>query len=351
MKNNIKNSLQAFVLLAFSGLLFASCADWTTPESIEIKTPEVDKTLYADYLRDLKAYKEGDHKIVMVTFGNKAEMPASQAEHLTVIPDSVDYIILDNPEVLNEAHKKEMVEVRKKYTRVLYNVDYTPIETTWAAMAKEDPELTEEQALVYIAEQTKALLALCDEHNFDGITFTYKGRSLASLTEEGLAQYDARQKAFFGTIDEWRDEHTGKDYIFIGNVQYVLPENRWFLNSIDYIVLMTDMVNNVDEITIKALTALDAGNDVPEDRFIAMAQTTRLDDDKEAFGYFGNQRDENGNKVRSIYGTAIWTTLPSPSFTRAGMMITNVQNDYYNMNNVYSKTREAISIMNPLPKY
>ncbi len=350
MKNNIKNSLQAFVLLAFSGLLFASCADWTTPESIEIKTPEVDKTLYADYLRDLKAYKEGDHKIVMVTFGNKAEMPASQAEHLTVIPDSVDYIILDNPEVLNEAHKKEMVEVRKKYTHVVYNVNFPAIEAEWNAMAKEDPELTEEQGLAYIAEQTNALLALCDEHGFDGITFTYMGRSLASLTEEALAVYNGRQQAFFGAIDAWRNDHTGKDFIFVGNIQYVLPDNRSFLNSCDYIVLATDMVNNADEITIKALTALSAGDDIPEDRFIAMTQTVRPDDDKEIYGYFGKY-DEEGNKVRAIYGCANWVNLPSPSFTRAGLMINNVQNDYYNINKVYSKTREAIAIMNPLPKY
>ncbi len=347
MKNNMKNSLWVWVLAA-AGLVFTACQEWNEPESLDMDTPSVNSGLYADYLKNLKAYKAGTHKAVIVTFGNKAEMPASQAEHLKTIPDSVDIISLDNPEQLNAAHKKEMPQVRKKGTRVVYNVNFPAIEAAWTAMAKEDPALTEENALAYIAERTNALLALCDEHGFDGITFTYMGRSLASLTEEALAVYNARQQAFFGAVAAWQASHGDKAFIFIGNPHYVVAENRGFLTACDYIVLPTDMVNNADEITVKALTAI-AAEGVPSDRIVAMTQTTRQDDDKELYGYFG-QYDEQGNKVRAIYGCAQWVGLPSPSFTRAGLMICNIQNDYFDLQLVYRNTREAIAIMNPSPK-
>ena len=39
--------------------------------------------------------------------------------------------------------------------------------------------------------------------------------------------------------------------------------------------------------------------------------------------------------------------LPSPGYTRAGLLIEDVQYDYYNPAKVWAKTREAIGIMNP----
>ena len=41
------------------------------------------------------------------------------------------------------------------------------------------------------------------------------------------------------------------------------------------------------------------------------------------------------------------TTLPSPAYTRAGLLIEDVRYDYYNPAKVWAKTREAIGIMNP----
>ena len=49
----------------------------------------------------------------------------------------------------------------------------------------------------------------------------------------------------------------------------------------------------------------------------------------------------------AIEAWAGWVTLPSPGYTRAGLLIEDVQYDYYNPAKVWAKTREAIGIMNP----
>lgn len=72
MKNSIKKGLFLPTLLAASALLTTACSDWTDYESLEIKTPTMDEGLRADYEANLKAYKAGEHKIVMTTFENAA---------------------------------------------------------------------------------------------------------------------------------------------------------------------------------------------------------------------------------------------------------------------------------------
>ena len=91
------------VMLACSMMQF-SCSDWTDPESINIHYStfeEQNPQLYADYIRDLKRYKDGEHKLVFVSFDNPETNPINQTERLTAIPDSVDFICLNNPEKLS----------------------------------------------------------------------------------------------------------------------------------------------------------------------------------------------------------------------------------------------------------
>ena len=89
-----------------------------------------------------------------------------------------------------------MVEIRKKGTRTLYSIDYAGFESAWKEKAKENPNLTEEDALQYIDDCTNEMLAICDRYDFDGIVINYAGRSLVSLTETALAEYNARQQKF-----------------------------------------------------------------------------------------------------------------------------------------------------------
>lgn len=350
MKNSIKNSLRISALAAASVLMFASCNDWTEPEGLDIKTPSVDSNLYADYLNNLKTYKSGAHKAVFVTYENSKEAPANQSGHLTVLPDSVDFISLNNPDALHATTADEMSQVREKGTRVIYNIDFPSFEAEWLQIVKDDQtgELTEESALAYFTKRTGELLALCDKWGYDGITFTYLGRSPVSLTEAEKAVYDARQKSFLTPIAEWRAAHKSKSFSFAGNPNFLLDENKTLLAECDYIVLQTDAVANEDDLTLRSLYAVKSA-DVPADRIVVSAQTTRPGDEKLLYGYFGTF-DEAGNPVRAISGCARWTVLPSPSFTRAGLMIRDAQYDYFDNTLVYRNIREAIGIMNPSPK-
>ena len=111
MKNTVKKGLRFSSLFAASALLLAACSEWTEYESLDIKTPSMDQGLYADYVKNLKAYKAGSHKVAMASFENVANGPTRQAERLTVLPDSLDVILLNNPDNLHAGYVSEMKKV------------------------------------------------------------------------------------------------------------------------------------------------------------------------------------------------------------------------------------------------
>ena len=297
MKNNLKYRLSALLFLA-SALTITSCSDWTDVESLQLNTPtfeEQNPQLYADYLKDLNRYKSEEHKVTFVSFENPKGSPGKQAERLTVVPDSVDFICLNNPEVSPEV-QAEMVKIREKGTRTVYSIDYSSIENAWKEKVKAEPELTEEDALQYIGERTNEMLALCDKYNFDGVIADYTGRSLVSLPEAALKEYNDRQQKFFGEVMNWQGGTEG------------------------------------------------GVNPVPADRFIVCVELPQADDKDKVKGYWSTV-DEKGNKLVAAPGAARWMVEASPNYTRKGIFIMNVHNDYYN--NTYGYVREVIRIMNP----
>ena len=353
MKNNLKYRLSALLFLA-SALTITSCSD---VESLQLNTPtfeEQNPQLYADYLKELNRYKSEEHKVTFVSFENPKGSPGKQAERLTVVPDSVDFICLNNPEVSPEV-QAEMVKIREKGTRTVYSIDYSSIENAWKEKVKAEPELTEEDALQYIGERTNEMLALCDKYNFDGVIADYTGRSLVSLPEAALKEYNDRQQKFFCEVMNWQGNHDDKTLVFYGNVQYLVPENMDMLSKFDYIMLKTASSTNADDLALKAYLAIQAGidavggteegvNPVPADRFIVCVELPQADDKDKVKGYWSTV-DEKGNKLVAAPGAAQWMVEASPNYTRKGIFIMNVHNDYYN--NTYGYVREVIRIMNP----
>lgn len=352
MKRLLKNSFRISALLAASVLLFAACDDWTEPESLELKTPSLEdqnSVLYAEYIKNLNDYKARPHKVTLVTFENTEEI-TGQVSLLMALPDSIDYISLQNPDKLNPETVREMDEVRKKGTKVVYDVDFAVFDGEWTVLQKADTEgtLTEEDALKFFTDRTNEMLMLCDKHGYDGITFSYKGRSHVSLTEAEKVIYKGRQAAFFDAVSAWHKAHSGKTLSFIGNAQYLFDEYKPLLEDCDYVILMTDMASSAGECSIRAQLAVESGN-VPTDRFVAGVQTVRPDDEDQLYGYY-DAVDANGNKIRAIFGAAEWVGQFSAPFTRAGLLIHNAQYDYYDSSLAYRYIREAISVMNPSPK-
>ena len=68
-------------------------------------------------------------------------------------------------------------------------------------------------------------------------------------------------------------------------------------------------------------------------------------DDKDKVKGYWSTVDANGNKLIAAPGAARWMVEASPNYTRKGIFIMNVHNDYYN--NTYGYVREVIRIMNP----
>lgn len=353
MKNILKKSIILPSLALLAAVSFSACSDWNEPESLDIKTPSLEEQnpeLNAAYLESLRAYKAGAHKVLFVATDNPIGAPAvNRSQNLTVIPDSVDYIILNNPDNLHPTIIAEMAKVREKATKVIFKVDYTVFDAEWSKITKADVEglLTDQDELDYFARRAQEMLALCAEFNYDGLIVSYPGRSLVSLPPKELEAYTLRQKNFLEPIAAWREANVSKLFAFEGSPQFLIPESKAIFAKCDYIILQTDKLLNVGDMGVAALMAM--GTDIPSDRFVLSVQTVPLGDEEKILGYFGTL-DAEGNKVRSIGATAQWLGMPA-EYTKAGMLINNGQNDYFDVKRfVYRYTREAIDLMNPSPK-
>lgn len=353
MKSKKRNYSLFLAACLATSVLLGACEDWTEIESLDINTPSLQETnpqLYEDYLKDLNTYKGGNHKLVMVSVDNVAD-PSKQAERLTALPDSVDYISLNNPDNLSAAMVADFDKVRAKGMKVVYTINFAEFEETWKEMQKADPSLTEEDAVAYLNQRTEDMLALTDKYNFDGIIADYTGRSLVSLKGEELEQYSNRQANFFNLLKTWK-EKSGKSLLFYGNVQYLTADNISLTGMFDYLILKTALSSNGGDLTLKALLAVQAGKDafgdesnpVPTDRFIACVQLPKADDKDQIIGYW-NSLNELGEKMLATEGAAWWNIQASENFERKGMFIMNVQADYYN--DTFASVREVIQIMNP----
>lgn len=379
----MKHTMKKFLLPLFAvvAVTFGACSDWTRTESLAINQPSIDKQnpeLYKQYLEALNGYKTGDHKVVMVSMPGRTTAPGQQNHHLTTMPDSVDYICLTDPADLHPMLAAEIAQVRKKGTRVIYNIDYNHIELLWKQKLDEEQadksqtpagtdfvqdagdqegdngdggeQLTPEEELElrfleFCRQQTLGQLSYCDRYGLDGVEAAYQGRSTINMTEEEKAQYAARQQAFVSELKNWRAAHSDKQLIFRGNPQNLLDKS--LLGDCAYIVIPALTAVSGDELSFVVLTA--AAEGVPTDRFIIGVKTPSISDPADESGYFSAFEADGKTRVRAIKGAAEWTLMPA-SYTKAGIAVADAQNDYFNTTLVYKNIREAIDFMNPAPK-
>ena len=186
--------------------LFAGCSEWTEPESVKINVPTLESQnpeLYAQYLQSLKEYRDSEHKVMIAKFDNVPGAPAGRAEHINCLPDSVDYVILNNPDNLSMTILSEMKEIRQdKGMKTMYAVNYDAIEDEYAVYVEEwnathTPEVDE-----FLGERTDYYLSLCDKYGYDGIVAGYTGIFPESLQEDAKAELLASQTVFFDKIKD-----------------------------------------------------------------------------------------------------------------------------------------------------
>lgn len=335
MKLN-KNTIKGIALAACSVLALSACSDWTDTESIELTENGIadqSPALYAKYLQNLKNYKESDHKVVYGWFDNSEKTPASRGQHMSDVPDSLDVVVAMTPE-LADFEIADIAALHEKGTKVYYYISYDNILAEYTDKVKEG---TESGAFAsYLSSELARLIAL--EAPYDGIVAGYRGTNPAYLSTADRTEAKANQDTFFGVISSWKSANSSKHLAFYGYAASLIDQN--ILGSCDHILLVTDDVANATQLGIEALQAL-IGDNVPSDRFVVTASTVSLDGTDTTTGYYGTNR--------ALSEAAYWVTESSSQFTRAGLAIENMQNDYYNATDNYQYVREAINIMNPAP--
>ena len=353
-------------LLALSSL--ASCSDWTRPESVEIHAPtleEQDPELYAQYLQNLREYKESDHKMVFGWFDNSASTPAGQSDRLAALPDSLDAVVLMYPDQIDSWELDEMRDIRQdKGTRVLYTIDYATLLSDWEATLPSDGDasgdgssdgdsqggdgtagdaLSDEDSesadgfLTWLGSRLDSLLPMCAEHGFDGITVWYDPVNTSHLPDAEKALQEARQFAFESRIKSWLDSNPDKLFFLESNCPGLISETGLVENA-DYIVVHTESAENMME--LEAIVRNTLINDVPSDRFITLVESTVPGNTRT--GYIQGASGEN---VEAVNEVAWWTLETESGLTKAGMGIRNIQNGYFN-DTSYAPSRRAITILN-----
>lgn len=367
MKKIFKHTLPALIACL---MMLAACSDWTEPESITLRYPSIQEqnpALYTQYLKSLNDFKSSEHAIVIVSMNNLSTAPANQSQHLTALPDSIDYICLNNIFDVNEMHITEMDEVRKKGTKVLGLINFDAIESAWQAILEkeaedasntetsekenelesenetpdEDPAIVNARRFIeYCKEETARQLDAINALGTDGIVINFTGFDLNSLLqdEEKTAAETARQGAFFNLLTEWKAAHAGKEIVFKGSPQNVIGKE--ILVESKYIIVNAHSAKNLYEMSYLVLMASAKG--VPTDRFIIGVTTP----------YLSNMGDQYGvvDGRSAIVAAAEWTLQEVPDYIKAGISVDGVEQDYFNPAKIYPNVREAINILSPTAK-
>jgi len=335
MKRNKSNKIFGALLPILAMVLLASCTDI---ESIDINRPGIEEQnpeLYAKYLQNLKAYKNSaDHKVVYAWFDNSEKTPYSRAHHISDAPDSLDVISMMYPADLAEFELADMTVAREKSTKVVYTISFDRIQKEYVEKVKEGVETGTFDA--YLKAEITRLIGY--EASFDGIIAEYKGKSPIYMSAADKENAKANQDIFFGAILNWKQTNKDKMLTFQGYPENLIGQS--VLAECRHIILATDDVEYVEKLSVVARQAM-LSTDVPIDRFVVAVSTISMVSSDTKTGFFG--------QARAIKEAAYWTTEPSADYTRAGIAIYNVQNDYYNADAIYPCVKEAINIMNPAP--
>lgn len=357
MKVNISKVLVPALAAALS---FASCDDWTDTESLNIHTPSIEEQnpeLYNQYVKSLNDYKASDHQVVIVSIDNVSTAPASRNQHLTNLPDSIDYICLNNTAKVSDANIAEISEVRKLGTKVLGLVNFDAIESAWKAILdeeaanpvtqvdesegeSEEPVDNATRFIEYCKSEVAKQIAASEALGVDGIIANFTGFDLNVLVEESaIAAETARQGAFFDAVTGWKNANASKVLIFKGLPQNVIDKD--ILSNCKFIIANGHSTKNQYEMSYLILMA--SVKDVPSDRFVMGVTTPYVTN-------AGTNNGEFSDGSSAIIGAAQWAVANTPDYTKAGISIDAAEKDYFNINRIYPNVREAINILSPTVK-
>lgn len=331
------NFLKRAIWVGCSIVALSACSEWTETESIVLEENGVNQqnpAAYAKYLENLANYKKSDHKVTYGWFDNSEKTPYTRGQHLADVPDSLDAVVLNTPQ-LSDWELEEIASLHQKGTKVLFTIDYDQIKKAYEERVKEGTETADFASVL----QKEVADILAQEANFDGMVLAYRGSSPIYQSDADKATALAHQQTLLTAVQQWKQANNGKQLTFYGYPAHLTALTA-LLSECSHLILVTDKVGDKQQYGIEAMQALFNGS-VPNDRFLVSVSTVSLDATDKNTGFLGTDR--------ATTEAAYWVTQPTLGFSKAGMAILNMQNDYYNATRTYQYVREAIQIMNPAP--
>ena len=332
----MRNTLILNILLVCS--VAVSCSEWTTPESLEFEKNSIQQTdpeLYRQYCEAVKEYKGSDHKVMYVTFDN-VEKISNGSHNIVMLPDSVDYVQLHNPEIA-EPVLKEMNAMREKLgTRFVLRFSYNECLAEYQTLEPTEPEAGIPTFEDFFAGQFAKVTAKVAEYGLDGFTFAFTcGNPYEMMTSDRSALEQAQQMAF-PQVAEWIGANADKKFFFEGYPHYILVDG--VVSAAEYVILPTRSERATGDLAYRALQAVNSGKIAKDTRFLFAVETPSFIEEEYLVGQFvlGEQ----------IPLAAEWIAADA-SFEKSGLAVWNVQRDYFDTKKIYSTVRRAIKTMNP----
>lgn len=362
---NLKHIISQTLLLAVTVALSA-CDDWTEIRPLDTGSQRPDAATEAMYEAAVREFRASDHQLVLGRFDNSVKVPSLRPQHIDVLPDSIDMVILARPDSLCERELAEMQEMREAYaTKYLCEVTYSYVEALWnEANAGEEsdeetpgentdgetPAVGEENGNgeegstaeepqtdgfpAFCAEYVDYALGLCDKWGYDGVVVWFDGPSLDFVGEAERARLEARREAFLGPVARWREGHAAKLLLLGGSLD--LLDDRTLSDGCDYLLADGRSASAMGS-AAEAFFRLENAGFAADRILLAVSAPDALG----AGGEFGSQS--------ALTATAEWLLEPSRTGRKGGMLIDNIQNDYFDTGLIFRNTRKAIDILNPSP--
>lgn len=311
-------------------LSLSACSEWIQPQSVDLKKKSFcEETGYEGYVAALNDYKSGYHRLTILEIDNPSGRKATaKYERLSALPDSVDAVVLLNPDNVDE-YCDEIAAVRKLGTKVLYEIPDCQDETN--------------------AEELSEMLGLYDKYNYDGIVLRYTAPSPFGLTSGELESLLEKEDLFWNEISNWQNKHPQAVLMFKGKPQYLL--NPSLLSIMKCIIIdCTDAVS-IEELRKDILLALPENGKYPDNSFVievcAPTPSLFVENGYDERGYFCNVKD--GLRITAVEGAAL-CVLEMFEYGY-GVMVRDAQYDYFHQGNDYRNVRRAITLLNPAFKF
>ena len=332
----MRNTLILNILLVCS--VAVSCSEWTTPESLEFEKNSIQQTdpeLYRQYCEAVKEYKGSDHKVMYVTFDN-VEKISNGSHNIVMLPDSVDYVQLHNPEIA-EPVLKEMNAMREKLgTRFVLRFSYNECLAEYQTLEPTEPKAGIPTFEDFFAGQFAKVTAKVAEYGLDGFTFAFTCGNPYEMTSSDRSALEQAQQMAFPQVAEWIGANADKKFFFEGYPHYILVDG--VVSAAEYVILPTRSERATGDLAYRALQAVNSGKIAKDTRFLFAVETPSFIEEEYLVGQFvlGEQ----------IPLAAEWIAADA-SFEKSGLAVWNVQRDYFDTKKIYSTVRRAIKTMNP----